>query len=221
MSGVEDASDSFWIENPNILTKRYTEMWPTPDQTLPERMNAITRFILVTCVVLSIYKSSIAPFQFGIFAIVLLVLFWKNQTIFDPHAKDKYLLSKKDGFNVYVDDVPCTMPTKENPFMNHLYGDPLDKPAACTGPGVQEQAVNLLNSQLYDDVDDLYNKNASQRLFMTTPSTTVPNDRESFMNWRFKEMENCKLNPADCYPYESLELQKPYESIAFDTAALV
>ena len=205
-------SDPFWIDNPQILTSRLTEMWPTPDQTLPERMNSITRFIIFTCVAMSIYKSSFVPFQIGISLVLLLVVFWKNQTL-SPTEQPK------DGFQVFP--ATCTMPTKENPFMNHLPGDAPDKPAACTGTGVQEQAVNLLNSQLFDDVDDLYNKNANQRLFTTTPSTTVPNDRESFMNWTLNGQENCKLTPGDCYPYEGLELQKPYESNVFEMAALV
>ena len=42
-------SDNFWLNNPNILlNKEYiTDVWPTENLDYPEKLNAITRLIIL------------------------------------------------------------------------------------------------------------------------------------------------------------------------------
>lgn len=104
-------------------------------------------------------------------------------------------------------DAACVMPTAQNPFMNHLMYDDPKRGRACQGPGIQEQAANLLDKQLFDDVNDLYSRNANQRLFRTMPNTTRIPDTQNFANWLVKGEPNCKED-GQCYPWEDIRQQR-------------
>ena len=52
----------------------------------------------------------------------------------------------------------------------------------------------------------MFGKLNSQRNFYTTPSTTIPNDRESFQKWLYNTPQTCKENQEFCNSlnYENL-----------------
>jgi hypothetical protein len=214
--------DDFWGDNFKILihATRLSEFFPTPDQTVSERLNALSRLILYICIALSVYEDSGAPIQYAVVALGVLYAMWRVQTCVsreEPFRESLELLrlarsSDDEGKKfpaVGVDaNKGCVLPTPENPFMNRLYGDPPNRPPACRGPGVQELAQNYLDQQLYSDVNDLYSRNGNQRLFTTTPSTDRVPDRENFANWLVKNERNCKEHAADCSPFEDLKRQR-------------
>ena len=188
------SDDPFWGDRPDILlhTGRLIEFFPTADQTTEERMNAISRLVIYLGVSLSLYRGMIVPLQLAAVIVGLIYLMWRNRTV-DAQPDGKAV----EGF--------CTMPTKENPFMNMLQGDAPDRPPACEGPDVEEMSRNLLDSQLFEDVDDLYGRNNNQRQFYTMPSTQRPGDREKFANWLFKGATDGKTNGA----------RPPFEDVRF------
>ena len=195
-----DAVDPFWGDQPHILfrTDRLVEFFPTADMTLPERMNAITRLVVYIALALAFYKSEILPIHFGTFIVAILYGMWQMQTIYKPTK------ATTEHFNLKT---PCTPPTKENPFMNVLLYDDPKRPPACAGPEVEKMAENLLNSQLYDNPEDLFGRASSQRQFMTMPSTQIPNDREKYMNWLFKDEVNCRAG-GTCVPFSDLRYER-------------
>jgi hypothetical protein len=210
--------DPFWGENLSILFEksRLVEFYPTSDQTLEERMNAVTRLVLYVSAALSVYQSRATPLHFGIIIVGLIYLMWKNNTITNLTAQTGMTetFSSPNAGKGEILTLPslegddCVMPTPQNPFMNYLLGDDPARPAACAGPGVQETASNLLDRQLFNDVDDLFSKNANQRLFRTMPGTKAVPDRERFANWMIKgDGTDCKTK-GQCPPYEDLRMQR-------------
>lgn len=197
------AGDAFWGDDPSILfdKMRLVEFFPTLDQTLPERMNAITRLIIYVSIALSLYQGKSTAVHFGILLMAMLYFMWRSQTV-EQIGGASDARSLKEGFSG-----SCTMPTPQNPYMNWLPGDDPTKPPACSGPGVQEQAAALLDEQLFSDVDDLFSKNANQRQFRTMPNTEVVSNNEKFINWLIKNDKNCKTDKC-CAPFEDLRLQK-------------
>jgi len=195
--------DPFWGDDPSILLQkdRLVEFFPTTDQTLPERLNAVTRLIIYVAIALSVYQERATAAHFGILLMVMLYFMYKNQTIFKP---TDLIEESVEPFSPKVD---CVMPTPQNPYMNFLIGDTPGRAPACKGPGVQETAANLLDSQLFSDVDDLFSRNANQRLFRTMPETTGIPDRERYANWLVKGEGGCKTT-GDCAPYEDLKQQR-------------
>lgn len=84
-----------------------------------------------------------------------------------------------------------TMPSARNPFMNILLDDikynPQRPPAApVSDPVVKQTLDDYFRVQWFSDPTDVYGKNQSQRQFIVQPSTSVPNDRESYQNWLYK-----------------------------------
>ncbi len=100
-----------------------------------------------------------------------------------------------------------TPPTSRNPFMNILLDEikynPNRPPAAPTGdPSVKQTFDDYFRVQWFSDPTDVFGKNQSQRQFVTQPSTTVPNDRESYQNWLYKiPGKTCKQGGREaCLP---------------------
>lgn len=117
-------------------------------------------------------------------------------------------------------DAETTYPTPRNPFMNVLPTDyprnvyskvheksqeyNPDRPAAAPtdDPMVNAQLDDYFRTNFFNDPTDVFGKNQSQRQFITMPSTTIPNDRESYQNWLYKMApEPCKAGGREaCYP---------------------
>ena len=88
----------------------------------------------------------------------------------------------------------CKKPTKDNPMMNVNIGDHPQNPPACNYTSeIKENINNKFNHNLYQDVDDQFEKFNSQRQFYTTPNTSVPNDQTKFAEWLYKPAhKTCK-----------------------------
>lgn len=119
-----------------------------------------------------------------------------------------------------ADGLDTTYPTPTNPFMNVLPTDMPrnvysevheqseeynpDRPAAApiTDPIVKAELDDFFRTNFYNDPTDVFGKSQSQREFIVMPSTTIPNDRESYQNWLYKMYpEPCKAGGrAACYP---------------------
>ena len=84
-----------------------------------------------------------------------------------------------------------TYPTANNPFMNVLVDEikynPTRAPAAYgANPLINTQLDDFFRTQFVNDPTDVFNKTQSQRQFYTTPSTSVPNDQDSYQNWLYR-----------------------------------
>ena len=52
-----------------------------------------------------------------------------------------------------------------------------------------------------------FGRNISSRQFYTNPSTTIPNDQESFAKWCYGDMPSCK-DGQNCLRYEDLRQKR-------------
>ena len=201
-------SDPIWIHDPMILIRRYTEFFPIKSHTREERINALVRMSLYISIVLSIYFSNTKYFLVFIFFIFLSLLTYSPKSC---NIENESFVNNPTGLT------GCTLPTTDNPFMNATMKDYLNvddnvdiinRPPACdtSNPDIKKQIDQQFNNNLYIDVSDLFGKLNSQRNFYTTPSTTIPNDRESFQKWLYNTPQTCKENQEFCNSlnYENL-----------------
>ena len=91
----------------------------------------------------------------------------------------------------YDDMHKMTIPSPRNPFMNILVDEIKSNPnrgqaAPVDTPVVKETLDDYFRVNWFSDPTDVFGRNQSQREFITMPSTTIPNDRESFQNWLYK-----------------------------------
>ena len=123
----------------------------------------------------------------------------------DKKNKQKKVSWEKD--QLYKKNT-CRKPTVENPFANIVFSDYTDsqnlaEPCNVDDSDVQAQMQNLYNSSIYRNLDDVWERENSQRIFYTMPIQTVPNSQTDFANWLYKTGPTCHENTQSCTYYES------------------
>jgi len=100
-----------------------------------------------------------------------------------------------------------TRPTAVNPFMNVLLDEISYNPTRpsadfATDPNNQAVLDDFFRVQWTSDPTDVFGRAQSQREFYTMPSTSIPNDQESYQNWLYLiPGKTCKEGGRDaCYP---------------------
>jgi len=99
-----------------------------------------------------------------------------------------------------------TTAAARNPFNNVLIDqikyEP-NRPAAddITSTEKKIDLDDLFRVQWYSDPTDVFGKTQSQRMFITQPVTTIPNDQDSYQKWLYKiPGKSCKEGGAEnCY----------------------
>ena len=207
--------DKFWSEDPNILllNSRLTEFFPTPDMTLYEKINAITRLSFYISIVMFGYSGNINYLYIFVTTLFFTYLIYKNQKIIPKPETENY-----EGIQLPVNYIP---PTKNNPFMNPLISDIIANPNfkalsrkdIYPNKKILKEINNKFNINLYRDLSDVFEKENSQRQFYTVPSTTIPNSQKKFANWLYNTPPSCKDgNSSQCVA----NLYNPLESRSRD-----
>lgn len=194
--------DVLWYHNVSMLykNKRWLEFWPMERQTYEEKINAISRFIIIAGIVTSINNENTAGL---IGALLMLVLIY--------NVIDKRKLNRRED-KMYMNmgkimkdnrDL-CRLPTKENPFSNFMFGDDYSKQnefsSACDYDDVKEDVNMKFNDSLYKSVYDVFDKENSQRQFYSMPNTKVVNEQTEYAEWLYgkKNKKVCKSNFEVC-----------------------
>ncbi len=194
-------SDPFWGEDYKILfnMSRLKEFVPTSDMTTSEKLNAISRFLIFAGILLYfIYQD----YLFMYIPIVGLgLVYYVNHNLPVDYQTGG---SIAHGHTLPLQS-DCHQPTNDNPFMNVLLSDNANRMPACDidDPQVKKNMKKMFSKGLYRNVNDIWDKNNSQRQFYTNPSTTTPNDRESFVKWCYSTPYVCKDGDQQaCLKYE-------------------
>ena len=190
----------FWLENPNVLlNKNYiSEIWPRSDFGLAQKLNAITRIIILFSV-LGYYltKSMYIPIS-ALVSIVVIVIIYKTKRV--NKINEAFTNIKKTQKLSSVLEKEFTMPTKKNPIMNVMMNDYKDnakkRPAA---PSYNKQVLEKINnsaknnnSKLYKNLGDSLAFEHSMRNFYTMPNSTIPNNQKDFALFCYGNMPSCK-----------------------------
>ena len=214
-------SDLFWIDNYKILydTNKLTEFFPTKDQSTEERLNSIVRLLFYISIILAIYHSNFKYLCIFIFGLFLTWIIYSKKDKSNDDNDDPYLIENLEVNISNPKPKKCVKPTLDNPFMNATMkdymhfdenGNTVDRPEACdpNDPIIKKDIDHNFNNNLYTDVSDVFGKMNSQRQFYTMPSTTIPNDRESYAKWLYDSPQTCKENQDRCLKYEDTRAKR-------------
>lgn len=104
-------------------------------------------------------------------------------------------------------------PTTDNPYVNPSVADFNTEnllaediiPAASNADDedIKNDMVLKFNEDIYRDIEDVFDKQNSQRQFYTI-AHNIPNDQEAFARWCYKFPTTCKTNQERCLRYEDL-----------------
>jgi hypothetical protein len=105
-----------------------------------------------------------------------------------------------------LDTLTQTKKSARNPFNNVMVDDYKYAPNRSEAPDITsaESKVALdamFRTQWYSDPTDVFGKTQGQRMFLTQPNTTIPNDQKSYQEWLYKiPGKSCKEGNYDaCY----------------------
>ena len=213
----------FWTENPNIIfnNDQMFEFFPTDDMSFSQKLNAVSRTIIIMTLISYLYTQSVRILIIGGISLFFVYALYLHNT----SKKDAVNIKKKqqEGFDDPASTVYSTTemmnvfkaPEAGNPFGNVLVSDylynPKRKPAppaynANVAKDIVEKAKECvrrnnpdqpdITEKLFQDLGDEYVFEQSLRQFTSTPSTTIPNDQEAFMDFCYGGMTSCKEGNA-------------------------
>ena len=197
----------FWTESPRVLFDNASDFFPFSEESKScstTALNSLTRFSVYLGLLLCLVTRNNIYFGIPVLGAILSVALFYNMK--NQGTLRKGLIpTMGEGFtpnivgssasDKIVEDIIGTKartgPTGTNPFMNILIneiGDYPKKPPAkyAVSPEVKKTIDDSFEVSLYGDPGDVWNKNQGQREFYTMPSTSVPNDRDSFQNWLYR-----------------------------------
>lgn len=152
---MNNNNNSIWLNNPSILfnSKKLGELWPTPNMNFEERLNAMTRLVILVTTLGYLLTLSSKIFIIGLTAILSILIIYTIQI-------NKNRNKSKEGFHNLINNSSIladpsvfelnrnnfSKSTQENPLMNVLipevYYNPERKPAAPTFNPVVEKEIN-------------------------------------------------------------------------------
>jgi len=195
----------FWYDDYTVLFDKYYifDFIPEKGQSLSANLNAIARFLIYLSLIL--FVISYGDINYLGIAIIGLI------ATYIIYIAIEY----KEGMTT---SNSYTEPTQDNPFMNVLineYVENPNRPPARPTEQVPDEIDKYFNHNLYKDVDDVWGKANSQRQYYTTPNTTIPNDRASFLKWLNQGNEYvCKDGDAHmCGKHETIHINKHGEGL--------
>jgi len=198
----------FWLYNPNILFKssEIHNIWPTSDMTFEEKLNAVSRLVIILTFISIIATRQVKVLLSGFITLGVIILLYKIEM-----KKN----SKKEGFTsqsrLYDAMKPIfTHPTEINPAMNILLPEINENPkrqkAAPAFMPMIEEDINTktkdfikkefndptIDERLFNDLGDNFMFDQSMRTWHATPNTTIPNDQKSFAEYCYGDMISCR-----------------------------
>jgi len=215
-------SISFWINKPSTLIdpKYIFDLWPQEKMSYNQKLNAISRIVILLTILGSIVFRSLRLFFTGIITLGVI--------IFLHYIQEKENKKQKESF-VSMDFMKKNYvpPAPSNPLMNvqltDYKDDPERKPAAPSFNPIVEENINqttknfvvssfepqnkseeeCIKSRLFQDLGDNFVFNQSMRNLYSTPNTTIPNDQKAFAEFCYGDMISCKEgNPIACSQWE-------------------
>jgi hypothetical protein len=196
----------FWIYDPSILLKKdkILELWPKENLNMADKLNAVTRTILVMTTLGYLSSRSFNIIVSGIVTLVVIVALYKSKA--KNNLENFDIREKAEEIKLLTSTL--TKPTPKNPYMNFMMTDYVDEPNkkaalpsfnSAVEKKVNEAVVKNLDPRLFRDIGDAMGFDAFSRNFHTMPNTTNPNDQTAFAEFCYGNMKSCK--EGDCFGY--------------------
>ncbi len=212
----------FWINDPSILIepKHILHLWTNEKLSYNEKLNSISRVIILITIFGSIIFRSFRMFITGIITLAIIILLF-----FIQNKKNR---KEKENFEtINIIDKNFQIPKIINPLMNVPLTDYVDNPerksaAPAFNPIIEQQINNntqnfivksfetenktqedCIKARLFQDLGDNFQFDKSMRNFYSTPNTTIPNDQKGFAEFCYGDMTSCKEgDPIACSKWD-------------------
>ena len=171
----------------------------------------VTVVIFLACIVFANSWNTVT-FVMIVVAMVYVIIWIINYIVAKVNTTKHIPEIIKEHFDInqntpiYIDqyDCVCQAPSADNPFMNVLVSDWDDnpfRPKACNpmDPAVEKRINDFFYSNpAFINPHDIYQTHNDQHQWYTQPATTIPYDREGWMNDAYRNMTSCKSDQYAC-----------------------
>jgi len=203
-------SINIWFNDPTILFKKdqINEIWPKGNMTRNQKINAITRLVIILTILGYLITQSLNFFMTGAITLGVIVFLYYAKTLTgnEKNEKIKEAFTNPTVYNAVKDNF--TNPKKDNPIMNVLLPEIKDDPKRkMAAPSYNREVEKQINKKTQDFVvsnfsndkniekklfstlgDSLEFENFAQHNFYATPNTTIPNDQHGFAEFCYGNM---------------------------------
>lgn len=207
---VNDNKKEFWGKNPNVLFADTQHFFPTEDMSYDEKLNAITRLILIITILAFIVDKKFSYILICGVTIGFIFLYhhYNNEMLKEKFENPVDEIVEEHDIN--TEDV-FDEPTSINPFGNVLVTDigynPNKKPAPPSyNNNINENIINEskrmvqelnpdqpdISDKLFKDLGEQLTFEQSLRQFNSNPNTQVVNDQTGFAEFCYGSMVSCK-----------------------------
>ena len=204
-------SNTLWLNNPIILVDKntITQLWPMENMTREQKINAITRLVILLTLIGFLFLNNIKILITGIIALIILLFTYyilnKNanlNNVKETFSNEEMYEKVKHNF---------TNPTTINPIMNILLPEIQDNPNRLeAAPSYNKAVKNIINEEtkefivnnfdnnenikknLFNNQVDNFEFEQSMRQFYTTANSRVPNNQKEFARFCYGNMASCK-----------------------------
>ena len=153
----------FWLNEPTILfnKKHITEIWPNPNMSNMEKLNAISRFVIIASLLGYLITLNMGIIFVGIITLAVIAILYhvqSNKIIADEKAKElppkiKESFTNAILYNEVKDDY--TNPKENNPMMNVLLPEISYNPTRNeAAPAFNAEVEKNINNSTKDYVVD-------------------------------------------------------------------
>lgn len=181
---------SFWVNEPTILfNKKYIDqIWPYSYLTYEEKLNAVTRFVIIITILGYVLMNRFIIVVLGMIVVGLVVLLYKKKEgMHFPYygVSDQQTIESNNPFgNVLMSDY------KYNPNKSAVNGEYNPETEQSVNKAIKDFIVQENNdnneiNNLFNNVGDQFTFEQNNRPFYTNPSTTIPNKQDDFLNFCF------------------------------------
>lgn len=187
--------EQFWFNQPSILlNKAYiTNIIPRNNQTLEEKLNAFTRFVLGIALLANVFLGgSLKVLYVTLILCTLVVLVYKTSK--KKQGEPFFSSSTCSELQNMREKISNTRPKPDNPMMNVMLPEIKDNPerpeasrAYCAevNKEINQSVKSNLDKKLFRNLGDEIDFDTFMRQFYTTPNTLIPNDQGGFAEFCF------------------------------------
>lgn len=192
--------DKFWINDPKVILKqdKLLDFWPKETMSYGEKMNAVTRFIILVTLLGQICVNNYLILLLGVILVFVIVFIHNYYQIEQFENMDKSL----------VNDIGKH--TRLNPMYNVMPDDYVNNVnKEGTEDEYSEEKEDEINHQVkqfifennkenkdigkvFSNVSDNLDFESSMRQFHINPSTTIPNDQKDFLEYCYSNLPSEK-----------------------------
>lgn len=191
----------FWLNDPYVLLnkKHISNILPNKEETKEQKLNAVTRLVLLLSLIGYLMTRSKTFILYGVFCLAIIILYYSYT------SKDKKVegfqfvdINKNKKPHKKINSSNYTLPTKKNPLMNVLLNQYVDDPKRKPGaPSYLSSVQNMIyekeiDPNLFKDLGDAEAFHNSMRQFYTTANSQIPNDQKGFLEYVYGNMPSCK-----------------------------